>query len=246
MDCSASESKAVKMLILKPHLIPLIPAKFLAQSGKTDLKVITCTECNSAAAEQCLRHSHRGHGTEGDPFGMGQVQQSRAPVPALMCPPLLSTTYRNLDPFRSFPMFGELGLITSLKDSIWKLESVYLENLFEFLYLTLFHLHNTGERCCRSHGWGKSHHKHPSPKEGMPKHLQVDEKNKNWENKHEVTQAMPWLGVMTGLKKKKGEVGEYTEILSHLLCIQAESMYKKLPVLKILMWKKYPHWKKKH
>lgn len=35
-------------LILKPDLIPLIPAKFLAPSGEIDLKVITCTECNSA------------------------------------------------------------------------------------------------------------------------------------------------------------------------------------------------------
>lgn len=43
-----SEFKDVTALILKPHLIPLIPAKFLAQSGETDLKVIICAECNSA------------------------------------------------------------------------------------------------------------------------------------------------------------------------------------------------------
>lgn len=51
---------------------------------------------------------------------------------------------------------------------------------------------------------------------------------------------MPWLWVMTDLKKKKiiERTGKYIEILSHLLYIQAESMHKKLPILKSLMWKK--------
>lgn len=151
--CSASEFKAVKTLILKPHLIPLIPAKFLAQSGKIDLKVIPCTECNSAVSEQCLRHSHRGPGTEGDPVGMvraGLQWQHWCVHPIHLPPTETWTPY----PFRSLPVFGELGLMTSLKDSIWKWEFLYLENLFEFLYL--FHLHNTSERSCRGLGWGRS------------------------------------------------------------------------------------------
>lgn len=40
--CSASRFTGVMLLILKPHLILLIPAQFLAQSGQIDVKVIIC------------------------------------------------------------------------------------------------------------------------------------------------------------------------------------------------------------
>lgn len=65
-------------LILKPHLIPLIPAKFLAQSGKIELKVITCTECNSAYLRAIFKAQPQRPPSRGRSFQDGSRGVNRA------------------------------------------------------------------------------------------------------------------------------------------------------------------------
>lgn len=205
MVCSASESKAVKTLILKPHLIPLIPAKFLAQSWKIDLKGITCTECSSAVPEQCLRHSHRGHGQREIPLGW--VRCSRA---GLQCQHWCAR------PFYLPPT--ELWTPWSIQifPSVWRIRFNYIFKrqylktricvFSEPVWVPAFDLAPLAQ-----HRWEKLQRPwmgKVTPQTSFTQRRDAKaspnllKKIKNWENKHEVTQAMPWLGVMTGLKKK--------------------------------------------
>lgn len=109
-------------LILKPHLIPLIPAKFLVQSGKTELKVITCTECNSAYFRAIFKAQPQRPPSGGRTFQDGsgvlteQVPDGSTTVAARFIYNLQSTGC--LDPVRSFTAFGEIGLMIHLKGSV--------------------------------------------------------------------------------------------------------------------------------
>lgn len=109
-------------LILKPHLIPLILATFLAQSGEIVLKVIICRVQFSTFQRNASGTAVEA--TEQRQILSGRVEvryQSRFLMTALLFPPTLIYHLQNVEhlhPLRSFTTFGELGLIISLKDSV--------------------------------------------------------------------------------------------------------------------------------
>lgn len=146
-------------LILKPHLIPLIPAKFSAQSGKNWFKSHHLHRVQLSWFSAVFKAQPQRPWNRGRSFwdGSGAVAEQDSGDSTDVSTPFIyhlqNTEYIGSSDeersFRSFPPFGELGLITSLKDSSWRLESLYLENLLEFLCSTLFNLNTTREKLQR-------------------------------------------------------------------------------------------------